>query len=107
MIGRKAYKDPLFLREIQQHFFSTKAHSDRPLSQFHIIKAMIDYTKNQIGNGINLHLMTRHMAQLFRGLRGAKEWRNLIGQNQHKSNTAIAFLDELLSYVERYEESLC
>ena len=107
MIGRKAYKDPLFLAEIQQHFFSTKANSDLPLSQFHIIKAMIDYTKNQIGNGINLHLMTRHMAQLFRGLRGAKEWRNLIGQNQHKSNTAIAFLDELLCYVERYEESLC
>ena len=107
MIGRKAYKDPLFLREIQQHFFSTKAHSDRPLSQFHIIKAMIDYTKNQIGNGINLHLMTRHMAQLFRGLRGARKWRHLIGQNQHKANSAIAFLDELLSYVERYEESLC
>ena len=107
MIGRKAYKDPLFLAEIQQHFFSTKAHSDPHLSQFHIIKAMINYTKNQIGNGINLHLMTRHMAQLFRGLRGAKEWRNLIGQNQHKSNTAIAFLDELLCYVERYEESLC
>jgi len=107
MIGRKAYKDPLFLAEIQQHFFSTKAHSDRPLSQFHIIKAMIDYTKNQIGNGINLHLMTRHMAQLFRGLRGARKWRHLIGQNQHKANSAIAFLDELLSYVERYEESLC
>ena len=107
MIGRKAYKDPLFLAEIQQHFFSKKATSDLSLSQFHIIKAMIDYTKNQIGNGINLHLMTRHMAQLFRGLRGAKEWRSLIGQNQHKSNTAIAFLDELLCYVERYEESLC
>ena len=107
MIGRKAYKDPLFLAEIQQHFFSTKANSDRPLSQFHIIKAMIDYTKNQIGNGINLHLMTRHMSQLFRGLRGAKEWRNLIGQNQHTSNSAIEFLDELLFFVERYEESLC
>jgi len=107
MIGRKAYKDPLFLAEIQQHFFSTKANSDRPLSQFHIIKAMIDYTKNQIGNGINLHLMTRHMSQLFRGLRGAREWRNLIGQNQHTSNSAIEFLDELVFFVERYEESLC
>jgi len=47
------------------------------------------------------------MAQLFRGLRGAKEWRNLIGLNQHKSNSAIGFLDELLFFVERYEESLC
>ena len=107
MIGRKAYKDPLFLAEVQQHFFSTKANSDRPLSQFHIIKAMIDYTKNQIENGINLHLMTRHMSQLFRGLRGAREWRNLIGQNQHTSNSAIEFLDELVFFVERYEESLC
>ena len=107
MIGRKAYKDPLFLAEIQQHFFLTKANSDRPLSQFHVIKAMIDYTKTQIGNGINLHLITRHMAQLFRGLRGARKWRNLIGQNQHKTNSATAFLDELLCYVELYEKSLC
>ena len=107
MIGRKAYKDPLFLSEMQQHFFSTKTNSDHPLSQFHIIKAMIDYAKNQIGNGINLHLMTRHMAQLFKGLRGAREWRHLIGQNQHKTNSAIELLDELLFFVERYEESLC
>ena len=107
MIGRKAYKDPLFLLEIQQHFFTKKADSNRPLSQFQIIKAMIDYAKNQIGNGINLHLMTRHMAQLFRGLRGAREWRHLIGQNQNQPNGAIKFLDELLCFVERYEESLC
>ena len=107
MIGRKAYKDPLFLAEIQQHFFMTEGKSINHSTQFHIIKEMIDYTKNQIGDGINIHLMTRHMAQLFRGLRGAKEWRSLIGLNQHKSNSAIGFLDELLCYVERYEESLC
>ena len=107
MIGRKAYKDPLFLAEIQQHFFMTEGKSINHSTQFHIIKAMIDYTKNQIGNGINLHLMTRHMSQLFRGLRGAREWRNLIGQNQHTSNSAIEFLDELVFFVERYEESLC
>ena len=107
MIGRKAYKDPLFLAEIQQHFFMTEGKSINHSTQFHIIKAMIDYTKIQIGNGINLHLMTRHMSQLFRGLRGAREWRNLIGQNQHTSNSAIEFLDELVFFVERYEESLC
>ena len=107
MIGRKAYKDPLFLAEIQQHFFMTDGRSVNHLTQFHIIKEMIDYTKNQIGNGINLHLITKHLSQLFKGKRGAKEWRNLIGINQHKFNSAIGFLDELLCYVERYEESLC
>ena len=107
MIGRKAYKDPLFLAEIQQHFFSRKDNSDPSLSQFYVIKEMIDYTKNQIGKGIAPHLMTRHMTQLFRGLRGAKEWRYLIGQNQHKFNGVVEFLDELLCFVERYEKSLC
>ena len=107
MIGRKAYKDPLFLAEIQQHFFMTDGRSVNHSTQFHIIKEMIDYTKNQVGNGTNLHLITKHLSQLFRGKRGAKEWRNLIGLNQHKPNSAIGFLDELLCYVERYEESLC
>ena len=107
MIGRKAYKDPLFLAEIQQHFFMTDGRSVNHLTQFHIIKEMIDYTKNQIGNGNNPHLITKHLTQLFRGKRGAKEWRNLIGINQHKSNSAIGFLDELLCFIERYEESLC
>jgi tRNA-dihydrouridine synthase A len=107
MIGRKAYKDPLFLAEIQQHFFMTDGRSVNHLTQFHIIKEMIAYTKNQIGNGINLHLITKHLSQLFKGKRGAKEWRNLIGGNQHKSNSAIGFLDKLLCFIERYEESLC
>ena len=107
MIGRKAYKDPLFLAEIQQHFFMTDGRPVNHSTQFNIIKEMIDYTKNQIGNGINLHLITKHLSQLFKGKRGAKEWRNLIGINQHKSNSAIGFLDELLCFIERYEESLC
>ena len=85
----------------------TDGRSVNHLTQFHIIKEMIDYTKNQIGNGNNPHLITKHLTQLFRGKRGAKEWRNLIGINQHKSNSAIGFLDELLCFIERYEESLC
>ena len=96
----------MFLAEIQQHFFMTEDRSVNRLTQFHIIKEMIDYTKNQIGYGNNPHLITRHLSQLFRGMRGAKEWRNLIGLNQHKSNV-IGFLDELLCFIERYEESLC
>ena len=36
MIGRKAYKDPLFLAEIQQHFFMTEGKSINHLSLIHI-----------------------------------------------------------------------
>ena len=107
MIGRKAYKDPLFLAEIQQHFFIEKGQNANHVNQFNVIKEMINYTKNQIKEDINLHLITRHMSQLFRGLRGAKQWRNLIGLNQKKSNSPIGYLDELLCFVENYEKSLC
>ena len=38
MIGRKAYKDPLFLAEIQQHFFIEKGQNANHVNQFNVIK---------------------------------------------------------------------
>ncbi len=108
MIGRKAYKDPLFLTKIQNHFFrQTFDHGQQSSTQLECIKEMIDYAKRQINQkDTNPHLIVRHMAALLKGCRGAKEWRRLVGLNQHKSNNPNKVLNELLYFIENYEENL-
>ena len=109
MIGRKAYKDPFFLSKVQNHFFNQALDYSQQSSfiRLECIKEMIDYARQQIDQkDISLHLIIRHMAALLRGCRGAKEWRRLVGLNQHKSNNPNKVLNELLYFIENYEENL-
>jgi len=108
MIGRKAYKDPLFLTKIQNHFFrQTFDRGQESSTQLECIKEMIDYAKRQINQkDINPHLIVRHMAALLKGCRGAKEWRQLVSFSQHKLENPNKALNQMLYFIENYEENL-
>ncbi len=108
MIGRKAYKDPLFLTKIQNHFFrQTFDHGQESSTQLECIKEMIDYTRRQMDQkDTSPHLIVRHMATLLKGCRGAKEWRRLVGFSQHKLENPNKALNQMLYFIENYEENL-
>jgi tRNA-dihydrouridine synthase A len=108
MIGRKAYKDPLFLTKIQNHFFrQTFDHGQQSSIQLECIKEMIDYTRLQMDQkSTSPHLIVRHMAALLKGRRDAKEWRRLVGFNQHKLENPNKALNQMLYFIENYEENL-
>jgi len=108
MIGRKAYKDPLFLTKIQNHFFrQTFDHGQESSTQLECIKEMINYTRRQIDKkDTSPHLIVRHMATLLKGCRGAKEWRRLVSFSQHKLENPNKALNQMLYFIENYEENL-
>ena len=108
MIGRKAYKDPLFLTKIQNHFFrQTFDHGQESSTQLECIKEMIEYTRRQMDQkDTSPHLIVRHMATLLKGCRGAKEWRRLVGFSQHKLENPNKALNQMLYFIENYEENL-
>jgi tRNA-dihydrouridine synthase A len=108
MIGRKAYKDPLFLTKIQNHFFrQTFDRGQQSSVQLECIKEMIDYAKRQINQkDTNPHLIVKHMAALLKGCRGAKEWRRLVSFSQHKLDNPNKALNQMLYFIENYEENL-
>ena len=102
MIGRYAFKDSLFLQKIQEHFYPDK----NLLSKYEIINAMLVYAKEQTDQGISIHLVTRHMNQLLKGLNGARQWRNILGSNQEKSMHSYDLIQEIKNFINKRKEQL-
>ena len=67
---------------------------------------MIDYIEREAENGASVHLITRHMTQLFKGTNGAKEWRNLIGGNSSHKKDLKSLINEILVFMDDREEIL-
>ena len=102
MIGRESYKNPFFLAEVQDHFFKNKTK----LSKYDFMIKMIEYIEREAESGASIHLITRHMTQLFKGTNGAKEWRNLIGSNASNKKGLNTLINEIIGFMEDREEIL-
>ena len=100
MIGREAYKSPLFIRLLDNYFL----RRDEDLSQIRVevVKKTIKYIKScRIKNpNFKLNHMTRHMLGLYGGLHGARLFRQKLNeiafQNQDPS--------EISDIVEKIEQ---
>lgn len=93
MIGREAYQNPWFLREIEEEFFDTK----NLLSAEQIVEKMIFYIKEQQqAYDIPIKSITRHMTGLFQGLPGARKWRQILSTDVHQPDARPEILKTAL-----------
>ncbi len=67
---------------------------------------MLVYAKEQTDQGISIHLITRHMNQLLKGLNGARKWRNILGSNQHKSSDSYNLIQDIEDFIKERKEEL-
>jgi tRNA-dihydrouridine synthase len=67
---------------------------------------MLVYAKEQTDQGISIHLVTRHMNQLLKGLNGARQWRNILGSNQEKSMHSYDLIQEIKNFINKRKEQL-
>ena len=74
MIGREACNNPLILREI-----NSSIYEDNSIEMIEFLEKMFEYILKESNHGTGVHFITRHMTSLFKGMPGAKEWRNLSG----------------------------
>jgi tRNA-dihydrouridine synthase A len=87
MLGRAAYRTPYILAEIAKELFN------RPLPARHMIAAqMADYADMMTANGTALHSITRHMLGLYAGQRGARYWRQQLGEHARFATDAGGFI---------------
>jgi tRNA-dihydrouridine synthase A len=94
MIGREAYQNPWFLREIAQKFDITTLSSNRR----EIVEKMMQYAGQELKNkDVKLHDITRHMLGLFKGLKGGKSWRQHLSQVNQKSGNDPDFILNFLN----------
>ena len=97
MIGREAYNNPYFLREVDNRIFgdltSEKSRTDY-LYQY------LPYIESQLTDGASLHHMTRHLLGLFKGQKGGKLYRRHLSEYSHKKEASINVLLDAIAYVE-------
>ena len=92
MIGRAAYQNPWLLTEIERRL---KNPDWRPAPDA-VIEQMMDYAETQMGEGVALKSITRHMLGLFQGLPGAKRWRRTLSERAHLPETTPGLLQQAM-----------
>jgi len=100
MLGRAAYHDPMLLTEVDSRFFGAPA----PVPDLRtIIAAMADYAERQLGQGVRLNAITRHMLGLANGRPGARAFRQVLSVEAARRGAGPEVLWQALATLERHE----
>jgi tRNA-dihydrouridine synthase A len=91
MLGREAYHNPWILAQVDPVLYGTDApFRDRKAA----LEAFLGYVEEQLGMGVSLNHMSRHILGLFQGMPGARSWRRHISENAHKQGMGVELLRE-------------
>jgi tRNA-dihydrouridine synthase A len=94
MLGRAAYQNPAILAEVDRRFFGAPA---RALSV--ALEAYIDYAGAQLGKGVPLNALTKHMLGLFHGQPGARLFRRHLSENATRKGAGLSVLRDALAFI--------
>ncbi|MES2204558.1 MAG: tRNA dihydrouridine(20/20a) synthase DusA [Pseudomonadota bacterium] len=95
MIGRPAYENPYFFRELENVLFSEIIES--PLS---IVKKYLPYVEKQLNAGIRLSPLVRPIMGIFNGLPGSRHWRRYLSEHCHAPNAGIQVITDAFNEFE-------
>jgi tRNA-dihydrouridine synthase A len=95
MIGRAAYETPYALAGADARFYG----AERVPTRRKVLEAVIPYVAKQLGRGVPLNSMTRHMLGLFAGQPGARLWRRHLSENAHRPGAGVGVLRDALGHI--------
>ncbi len=95
MIGRKAYKDPYFLTQLQTEFLGGFAKGIP--SRADVLKKLCNYARARLANGGRLTNIARHVSGLYAGQAGAAKWRRYIAEAARRRGAGPEIFVESLS----------
>jgi len=98
MIGRAAYQNPYLLAEADRCFYG---ETTPPPSREDIVCAMRPYLEAEIGKGVPIGRITRHLTGLFNGVPGARAWRQCLSEGASRHGAGAEILLEALDVVKR------
>ena len=87
MIGRGAYRNPVWLSHLAAELFG-----GRSCGADAAFDAYLPYVARQIAAGEPLHAMSRHLHGLFNGRPGARRFRRLLAERDHRSGAGLDVL---------------
>jgi tRNA-dihydrouridine synthase A len=97
MIGRAAYQNPYLLTEVD-HLIYKDACCQKTRGV--IMEDFIIYVEEQLGKGVPLNAMTRHILGLYQGQRGTRAFRRHLSEHAHKPDAGIEVLQKASEFCE-------
>ena len=98
MLGRAAYHNPWILHSVDPVF----ANQAPPCgTRRDAVLAMIPYIDEQVGKGLFLHRITRHMLGLYHAQPGGRMWRQIISTESCKPGADSSVILRALDVVEK------
>lgn len=103
MIGRAAYQTPWMLSRVDSQVFG---EPDPVCDPVEAVMAYRPYVDRQLGAGVKLHAITRHMLGLFAGRPGARKWRQILSADANQPGADWRVVERALDAVAAPAESL-
>ncbi len=97
MVGREAYQNPYMLAKVDSELYGCSLPVKERAA---IVEQMVPYIETQLGKGVYLSHISRHMLGLYQGVPGARRFRRHISENAHRQNAGIEVLLEAVRQVE-------
>ncbi|MCX2723036.1 tRNA dihydrouridine(20/20a) synthase DusA [Roseibium salinum] len=96
MFGRAAYHTPQILEEVDRRIYGDAAPD---VSPWEAVTRHMGYLEDQLGKGVKLAHMTRHMLGLFHGRPGARSWRRILTVEAIKPGAGLEVVEKALAAV--------
>jgi tRNA-dihydrouridine synthase A len=100
MLGRAAYHTPYLLHELDAAWFGGETKSRGEL-----LRAYRPYVEAQLGSGVQLKHIARHVLGLFAGRPGGRAFRQVLSEGAHKPGAGWSLLERALALTEREREA--
>lgn len=89
MMGRSAYHNPWLLTEVESQIFQQEPRFSNPLEA---LDAMLPYIEEQLGRGVRLNAISKHLLGLFQGRPGTKLFKRYISEHAFKKGAGAEVL---------------
>ena len=95
MLGRAAYETPFVLAQTDALFY----HAEHVPTRLEVMASVLPYLDEQLGRGVPLGSMTRHMLGLFAGQPGARAWRRHLSENAYRPGAGTGVVRDALGFI--------
>jgi tRNA-dihydrouridine synthase A len=100
MLGRAAYHEPALLGQVDRRIYGAETSDVDPFEAIHRCRP---YLAARLGEGVNLHAMTRHMLGLMHGRPGARAFRRILTVEAIAKSAGLEVVDRAVEAVREAE----
>jgi len=97
MLGRAVCADPYLLADVDSRLYGMAAI---PPGRLTSVRRMLPYIERELGRGVRLPAITRHLLNLVQGLPGARAFRRHLSENAGRDGAGPEVVEEALALVE-------